>query len=147
VAPPGFGVPSPVHGWPREAGPLAAGLAPLVADADVVFAAASGEPALDRVEAEALAQALGGRQVAVTAVRGAIGDFGAAGALVAAAAALAASSGVVPPTVGLTASPESGLDVVMGGARRASVRVAAVDGLARGGLCRPLRFEAASVPG
>src|SRR5262249_10364049 len=34
----GFGVPAPVHGWPRDAAAIAAGLAPLVADADVVVA-------------------------------------------------------------------------------------------------------------
>src|SRR5205085_8166357 len=77
---PGFAVPSPVHGWPTDAGPLALALAAAVADADVVFAAASGRPELDAVEADALARALGGRPAAVTAVRGALGGLGAAGA-------------------------------------------------------------------
>src|SRR5205814_2031332 len=39
---PGFAVPSRVHGWPSDPGPLAHALAAMVADADVVFAAASG---------------------------------------------------------------------------------------------------------
>jgi len=103
---------------------------------------ASGRPELDALEAAALARALGGRRVTVTAVRGALGDFGAAGALAAAAAALAVSTGLVPPTCGLVLSARAGLDVVTGAARPRAVRVAAVDGLARGGLCRPLRLEA-----
>jgi len=57
-------------------------------------------------------------------------------------AALAVSTGVVPPTVGLVPPARAGLDVVTGAARLGRVRVAAVDGLARGGLCRALRLEA-----
>jgi 3-oxoacyl-(acyl-carrier-protein) synthase len=78
----------------------------------------------------------------VTAVRGTTGDFGAAGALAAAAAACAVARGVVPPTLGLVPPARDGLDVVTGSARARRVRVAVVDGLARGGLCRPLRLEA-----
>ncbi len=142
VAAPGFAVPAPVHGWARDPVPLAEGLADTLSDADVVFATASGRPELDALEAAALARALDGRRAAVTAVRGALGDFGAAGGLAAAAAALAVSTGVVPPTVGLVPPARAGLDVVTGAARPGRVRVAAVDGLARGGLCRPLRLEA-----
>jgi len=142
VAVPGFTVPAPVHGWARDPVPLAEGLAHTVRDADVVFAAASGRPELDALEAAALARALGGRRAAVTAVRGAVGDFGGAGALAAAAAALAVSTGVVPPTLGLVPPARADLDVVTGGARAGRVRVAAVDGLARGGRCRALCLEA-----
>ena len=138
---PGFAVPAPVHGWARDPAPLAARLAPLVADADVVFASASGDPGRDALEAAALARA--GGALAVTAVRGALGDFGAAGALAAAAAALAVASDAIPPTVGVRLPARHGVDVVGGTARAGRVRVAVVDGLARGGLCRPLRLEAA----
>jgi 3-oxoacyl-[acyl-carrier-protein] synthase II len=139
----GFTVPAPVHGWPVDPVPLAEGLAPLIADADVVFAAASGRPALDALEAAALARALGGRRTPVTAIRGAIGDFGAAGALGAAAAVRALAEGVVPPTLGIVPPARGDLDVV-GSSRRLAARVAVLDGLARGGVCRPLRFEAAA---
>ncbi len=141
VPTPSFSVPAPVHGWPRDPAPLAARLARVVADADVVVAAASGSPALDALEAAALAAATGGR-AAITAPRGAIGDFGAAGALGAAAAALAVAHGVVPPTAGLVPPARAGLDVVVGAPRARRVRVAVTDGLARGGTCRPLRMEA-----
>jgi 3-oxoacyl-[acyl-carrier-protein] synthase II len=139
----GFTVPAPVHGWPVDPVPLAEGLAPLVADADVVFAAASGRPALDTLEAAALARAFGARRPPVTAIRGAIGDFGAAGALSAAAAVRTLADGIVPPTVGCARPARADLEVV-GASRRLAARVAVVDGLARGGVCRPLRFEAAA---
>src|SRR5262249_50216538 len=100
-------------------------------------------PPLDAVEADALAEAFDRRQVPVTAPRGATGDFGTAGALGVAAAALAIHHGLVPPTVGWGAPAPRGLDVVRSTARRWPVRVAVVDGLARGGMCRPVRLEAA----
>jgi len=134
----GFALPAPVHGWPRDSAPLAARLAPLVADADAVVAAASGEPELDALEAAAL----GGQRALVTAPRAATGWFGAAGALAAVTAALAIAHDLVPPTLGHVPPARNGLGVVAGRARAADVRVAVVDGLARGGACRPLRFEA-----
>lgn len=139
---PGFAVPAPIHGWPHDPGPVAAGLEPLVADVDVVVAAASGRPAGDALEAAALARACGRRRPLVTAPRGAIGDFGAAGALGVAAAALIVYTGTVPPTLGLRGVPREGLDVVTRDSRRTAVRAVLVDGLARGGACRPLRVEA-----
>jgi 3-oxoacyl-[acyl-carrier-protein] synthase II len=139
----GFGVPAPVHGWPADAGELARRLAPLAADVDLVVAAANGDAVLDGLEAEALARAFDGRPVAVTAPRGTTGSFGAAGALAVAAAALATSHGLVPPTIGWRAAAARGLDVVTGAARAMPVRRVLVDGLARGGTCRPLRLEAA----
>lgn len=139
---PGFAVPAPVHGWPSDPGPLATGLGPLLADVELVVASACGYPARDGLEGAALVRALAGRRVAVTAPRAAVGDFGSAGALGVAVAALAVYTGVVPPTLGVNGNGPRGLDVVTGAARRGPVRVAAVLGLARGGVCRPLRLEA-----
>jgi len=138
----GFALPAPVHGWPRDSSPLAARLAPLVADTDAVVAAASGEPELDALEAAALAAALAGRKALVTAPRAATGSFGAAGALAAATAVLAVAHDLVPPTLGHVPPGRHGLGVIAGRARAADIRVAVVDGLARGGACRLLRFEA-----
>ena len=139
----GFGIPAPVHGWSAGAGQLAQRLAPLAGDVDLVVAAASGDVGLDELEAEALARVFAGRRVAVTAPRGTTGSFGAAGALAVAAAALSASCGLVPPTIGWSAGMARGLDVVTGAARAMPVHRVLVDGLARGGACRPLRLEAA----
>ena len=137
-APLGCSVPAPVHGWPRDAAALAARLVPAVRDADAVFASASGSPSHDAIEAEALMRVT---HAPVTALRGALGDFGAAGALVAAAAARAVAAGTIPPTLGLGA-PRAALDVVRGTARQTPLRSAVVTGLARGGLVRMLRFDA-----
>lgn len=142
TAGPSFAVPAPVHGWPREAGPVRDGLAPVLAGTGAVFASACGDRARDRLESEALAAGPAPRP-AVTAVRGALGEFGAAGALAAAAAARAVSESLMPPTLGLAVPMERGLDVVVGAARSMSIRAAVVPGIARGGVCRPLRFEAA----
>ena len=139
----GFGVAAPVHGWPAEPGELARGLSPLAADVSLIVGAASGDPVLDELEAEVLALAVAGRRVALTAPRRAVGCFGAGGALAVAAAALAIRHGVVPPVARWRAAQARGLDVVTGAARSAPVRGVLVDGLARGGVCRPLRLEAA----
>jgi len=138
---PGFAVPSAVHRWPSNAAAVAEGLAPLLAGADLVVAAANGRAALDRVEVAALHRALGTHRPAVTALRGAFGDFGCAGALATAAATLAIAEGTIPPAAAPPAQL-AGLDLVRGEARRTPVRSAVVNALARGGLCRPVRLEA-----
>jgi 3-oxoacyl-[acyl-carrier-protein] synthase II len=137
-APLAFTVPAPVHAWPRDPHPIARGLRSLLAEASVVFASASGNHAHDAIEGAAIAAAT---RAPVTAIRGAIGDFGAAGALAAAAAARALAGGVIPPTLGTTTAPRE-LDVVTGAARRGPLRSAVVTGLGRGGLVRALRFDA-----
>jgi 3-oxoacyl-[acyl-carrier-protein] synthase II len=136
---PGFGVPAPVHRYPRDPDAVARRLAPVLDGADVVFAGASGLPAFDGLEAAALARTLRAR-VPVTAPRGAIGQFGAAGALAVAAAALALHDGRVPPTVGCRLPAREGLDVVVDAPRVSRPAVAVVPGIGRGGVCRPLRL-------
>lgn len=139
----GATVPARVHGWPHDAARLAEVLRPALTGADAVLAAASGRPDLDAVEAAALACVLGGRPVPVTAPRGAIGDFGAAGALAVAAGALAVYTRTVPPVCGLSGAARAGLAAVCGVARHGSLAAVVVDGLARGGACIPVRLEAA----
>ena len=79
----------------------------------------------------------------MTAPRGAIGDFGTAGALAVVVAALAVAGGFVPPTPGCRTPRHPGLDVVRSTARERPVRAALVTGLARGGIVRPVRLEEA----
>jgi 3-oxoacyl-(acyl-carrier-protein) synthase len=135
---PSFTVPAPVHGWPRSAERVRAGLAPSIASVSAVFASACGDRPRDRLETAVFAAE--GGPPAVTTIRGAIGEFGAAGALAAAAAARAVHEGVVPPARG-TGTVPPGLDVVTGAARGAALRGVLVPGLARGGICHPLGFE------
>ena len=81
-----------------------AGIAP--DDVDVVYAAANGTIPLDRVEVKGIREVFGGRDVPVTSIKGAIGEFGAAGAGSAAAAILCGRQGVIAPTVGFRTPAE-----------------------------------------
>ncbi len=139
----GFSVPSSLHGLPRDAAAIARRIGPMADGVDVVVAAASGLPAFDALEARVLAETVGAR-VPVLAPRGALGDFGAAGALAVAAAALALHDGRVPPTLGCRLPARAALDVVVETPRAIRARAALVHGIARGGACRPLRLVRAA---
>jgi 3-oxoacyl-(acyl-carrier-protein) synthase len=69
-------------------------------DVDVIYASANGTVPLDRMEAAGIREVFGGRDVPVTSIKGAIGEFGAAGAGAAAAAILCGRQGAIAPTVG-----------------------------------------------
>ena len=136
----GFTVAGPIHAYPRDGAAIARQLRPVVAGADVIVSAASGMPGFDAIEAAALAAAAGVR-VPITAPRGALGDFGAVGALAVAAAALALHHGRVPPTAGCRCPARESLDVVVEAPRAIRPRVAVVNAIGRGGVCRPVRLE------
>ncbi|WUT80065.1 ketosynthase chain-length factor [Streptomyces sp. NBC_00669] len=98
---------------------------------DVVFADAAGLPALDRVEADALAAVFGPGGVPVTAPKTATGRLGSGAApLDLAGALLALRHGVIPPTVHVRPDPAYRVDLVTGAAREVPLRTALV--LARG---------------
>jgi 3-oxoacyl-(acyl-carrier-protein) synthase len=78
-----------------------AGLGPEQVDA--VWASAGGQPVLDALAAQALAEVFGARTAVlpVVAVKGALGEcYGAAGALQVAAAVRGLQEGLLPPTAG-----------------------------------------------
>lgn len=131
-----FGAPAPLRGYPDD--PVALARRAPLDGADLVVAAATGLPGLDRVEASMLAASA---RVPVTAPRGALGDFGAAGSLAIAAAALSLHDGRVPPTVGCRLPAREGLDVIVGEARAYRPRTAVVSGIARGGACAFVRLN------
>lgn len=103
---------------------------------DVVFADASGVPAQDRAEAEALAAVFGERGVPVTAPKAGTGRlFAGGGSLDTATALLALRDGVIPPTPYVEApDPSYGLDLVTGSAREARLRTALVVARGHGGF-------------
>ncbi|MFG1885538.1 ketosynthase chain-length factor [Micromonospora sp. NPDC049102] len=106
-----------------------AGAAP--ADIDVVFADASGLPAEDRAEADAIAAVFGPRGVPVTVPKTMTGRLNSGAApLDLATAVLAIAEGRIPPTINVTPATEYRLDLVTGEPRPALVRAALV--LARG---------------
>jgi 3-oxoacyl-[acyl-carrier-protein] synthase II len=99
----------PINRWPERSEALTrtmqlaladAGLTP--GDVDVVYASANATTVLDRAEACAIERLFGDRPV-VTSVKGALGEFGAAGTAACAAAFLCGRKGKVPPIAGLEA--------------------------------------------
>jgi minimal PKS chain-length factor (CLF/KS beta) len=106
-----------------------AGLSP--GEIDVVFADAAAIPELDRIEATAITEVFGPRNVPVTAPKTMTGRLGAGAApLDVATALLAIRSGLIPPTTNVTVAPEYGIDLVTTRPRHTPVDAAVV--LARG---------------
>jgi minimal PKS chain-length factor (CLF/KS beta) len=106
-----------------------AGLAP--EEIDVVFADAAAVPELDQIEATAITEVFGPRQVPVTAPKTMTGRLGSGAApLDVAAALLSMRTGLIPPTANVTLAPEYDIDLVTTSPRRTSVATAVV--LARG---------------
>lgn len=102
------------------------------ADIDVVFADAAGDPDLDRIEAEVLAEVFGPRGVPVTAPKTMTGRLLGGGApLDVAMALLSMRDGVIPPTVHVDAPAHTDLlDLVRDTPREQKVAAALI--LARG---------------
>ena len=98
----------PLNAWPDRPETLARTMRLALEDAgleldavDVVYASANATRALDAVEAQALTALFGGGRAVVTSVKGALGEFGAAGSAACAAAFLCGRMGRVPPIAGL----------------------------------------------
>jgi len=103
----------PLNAWPDRPETLARTMRLALEDAglepdavDVVYASANATGALDAVEAQALTMLFGGGRAVVTSVKGALGEFGAAGSAACAAAFLCGRVGRVPPIAGLS-EPDS----------------------------------------
>ena len=116
------------------------------ADVSVVFASANSTPTLDRVEALAVEQVFGPRGVPVVSIKGAVGEYGAAGAASLIAALLCLARGVVPPTLGCEpVDPAFRIDVSPT-ARPAAGRIALVNASADGGAHYSIVVRAAASP-
>ena len=111
-----LGVPAPVYDWPAIAPAAAPPLQTLLlrglgssarGAVDLVCGSANGSRRLDACELDVLTRVFGeaGAQIALTSIKGAIGEFGAAGALTAVAACLALHDGMVPPLSNLRRPP------------------------------------------
>jgi 3-oxoacyl-[acyl-carrier-protein] synthase II len=105
-----WAVQSPAHGWPAGPAPIAAeihaALGLLTEPVDAIFSGAPGRPDQDALELSAYAYACRGSPPPwVTSVKGATGDFGAAGAVSVAAAALAVAEQTITPLCRLDTPP------------------------------------------
>ncbi|MEU3984554.1 ketosynthase chain-length factor [Streptomyces sp. NPDC026672] len=141
--------PRPDSGRPaglRKAVELAladAGVTP--GDIDVVFADAAAIPELDRIEAAAITGVFGARAVPVTAPKTMTGRlYSGAAPLDLAAAFLAMRDGVIPPSIGVSPSPEYDLDLVVDQERTATVRCALVIARGHGGFNSAVVVRAAA---
>ncbi len=139
--------------WPTEPDGIVRAMRAAMQDADIqpadvsaVFASANSTPALDRVEALAVEQVFGPRGVPVVSIKGAVGEYGAAGTASLIAALLCLARGVVPPTLGCEpVDPALRIDV-SATARRATGRIALVNTSADGGAHYCIVARAASSP-
>ena len=140
----GFGMsaaPAPLNDWPTSTqGPVmaltralkSAGIAPK--DVSYISASANGHPALDDLEARAIAEVFGEGQncPAVSSVKGALGESASSGGVRAALAALTLARGTAPPTAGLE-TPAVALDHVTGAGRTMDIRAVVQNGFSSGG--------------
>lgn len=141
--------PAPLAGWPAddrgarlamERALAAAGCRP--AEIELIYAAANGGRILDRLEGEALQTVFGSGEAGprVTAVKGALGESFAGGALRSVAAALSLTSGQIPPTLGLS-TPELPLNHVLVPLRSSPPGRVLVNAMAPGGGFAALVFK------
>jgi 3-oxoacyl-(acyl-carrier-protein) synthase len=151
-----FGVPAPLYDWPERAPAAIPWLRRLLASADgcapaaavdLVCGSANSSRRLDACELDVLSQLFGEMAAAVslTSIKGAIGEFGTAGALAAAAVCLALQSGRIPPLCHLRRPPE---DVLLQFAPTVAsarpLRRSLMFSLARGGAATALLMRRAT---
>jgi 3-oxoacyl-[acyl-carrier-protein] synthase II len=143
-----FAVAAPRYDWPARADAARAPLRALLDGdrVDLICGSANSSRRLDRCELTLFAQLLGphAADASLTSIKGAIGEFGAAGALTVAAACLALRAQAVPPLCNLhEPEPDAPFHFAAGRATPRRLERALVCGLARGGAGVALRMSAA----
>jgi 3-oxoacyl-[acyl-carrier-protein] synthase II len=141
-----FSVPAPLYDWPLDATAACGSIRPLVgAGVDLVVSSANSTPRLDDCEAALFSRLLaaGDDGAVITSIKGAVGEFGGAGALSVAAACLALHDQVVPPLCRLRTPASASLRFAGREGRSAPLRRALVCGLARGGAGTALALRKA----
>lgn len=129
---------SPLYDWPETAAGIRGsfGDSSSLHDVDLVCGSANSSRRLDACELDLLTRLLGegANRSTVTSIKGATGEFGAAGALSTAALCLALREQVVPPLCHLR-RPEGGSSLCFAGRRGEKQRInrALLCGIARGG--------------
>jgi 3-oxoacyl-[acyl-carrier-protein] synthase II len=141
-----YAVDAPRYDWPRRADAAVATLRAVFGSEpiDLVYGGANSSRRLDGWEQRAIEQAQVGGAALLTSIKGAVGEFGAAGALTVAAASLALHEQTVSPLCHLEHPPARTAARFAG--RRgapAALRRVLVSGLARGGSAIALVLRAA----
>lgn len=139
-----FAVPSPPYDWPQRLAPPPALAALSGGEAvQLVCGAANSSPHLDAVELALFGELPATRAATLTSIKGAIGEFGAAGALSAAAACLALRHQLAPPLCHLETPAGAAIRLAGRVAEPLAIARALVFGLARGGSGAALQFSRA----
>lgn len=133
-----FSVPAPVYDWPQRAPGAVQALRRLLSDnaVDLICGSANSSRRLDACEIDLFSSLVGERagRVRVTSIKGAIGEFGGAGALNAAAACLALREQTVPPLCHLRQpEPATGLRFAACCGEAQALERVLLCGIARGG--------------
>jgi 3-oxoacyl-[acyl-carrier-protein] synthase II len=140
-----FAVPAPLYDWPARIAAVPPALAALAgrAGVDLVCGAANSSKRLDACEIDLFARLVGGNAV-LTSIKGAVGEFGSAGALTIAAACLAVHAQTAPPLCHLNQPlPVGELRLAATRAEAHRIERALVCGLARGGAGAAVVLERA----
>jgi 3-oxoacyl-[acyl-carrier-protein] synthase II len=132
-----FAVPSPPYDWPRDASSAVCTLRPMLSGKlpELVCGSANSSRSLDACELRLLEELLAEQadSVSLTSIKGAVGEFPAAGALTVAAACLALREQHVPPLCHLRAPDPTRLRLASPRATPRRIERALVVALARGG--------------
>lgn len=133
-----FSIPGPAYGWPVQASGAVPVLRSLIKDdpVDLICGAGNSTREYDRCELDLLGDVFGdaASRIWLTSIKGAVGEFGAAGALSAAAASLALHDQRVPPLCNLRElEPAFPFRVASQGAVDAPVRRVLLCAIGRGG--------------
>jgi 3-oxoacyl-[acyl-carrier-protein] synthase II len=145
-----YAVDAPRYDWPRRAdAPIETLRAVFRSEPiDLVYGGANSSRRLDAWEQHAVAQATGNGTAMLTSIKGAVGEFGAAGALTIAAAALALHEQAIPPLCHFEHPPaDTGVRFAGRRGAPAALRRVLVSGLARGGSAIALVLRAADAVG
>lgn len=136
-----YAVEAPRYDFPPHAPAAMEPLTRLCGDApvDLVCGAGNSSRRLDACELELFAALPATRAATLTSIKGAVGEFGAAGALTAAAACLALREQAVPPLCQLE-SADGAMRLASRRATTARLQRVLVSGLARGGAGAALLF-------
>lgn len=138
-----YAIAAPRYAWPARAEAAGAPLAALCAGGpvDLVCGAGNSTALLDAAELALFATLPATAAATLTSIKGAVGEFGAAGALTAAAACLALRAQQVPPLCHLETPAAAAPRLAGHRAAPADLRRVLVSGLARGGAGAALLFE------
>jgi 3-oxoacyl-[acyl-carrier-protein] synthase II len=139
----GCAVQAPRYDWPSRADGAVDPLTALCDDGgvDLVCGSANSSRHLDACELALISSLPAARGARLTSIKGAVGEFGGAGALTAAAACLALREQTVPPLCHLETAPDTPLRLAGRTGVGAPLRRVLVCGLARGGAVAALLVE------